>query len=46
MNMKNEIKSTETTPKRGAEAKAPLFARFVQTPKVRSGIRSGVRNLV
>lgn len=47
MNMKNDIKSTETTvePKGDAERKAPLFARFVQTPKVRTGIRSGIRNL-
>ena len=46
--MKNDIKSAETTvePKRDAEPKAPLFARFVQAPKVRSGIRSGIRNLV
>jgi hypothetical protein len=33
--------------KRDAEPKIlPLFARFVQSPKVRSGVRSGVRNLV
>ena len=46
--MTNNIKSTETAAvtKRDAEPKTvPLFARFVQPPKVQSGIRAGVRNL-
>lgn len=46
--MKTDIKSETTVEaKRDTEPKmVPLFARFVQAPKVRTGIRSGVRNLV
>jgi len=49
--MKNEptFASDETAvdTKREPQPKtAPLFARFVQAPKVHTGIRAGVRNLV